>query len=340
MPSPRSSLVNVETTPYYHCVSRCVRRAFLCGVDFTTQKDYEHRRQWFEDRILELAAVFAVDVCAYAVMSNHLHVVLHLNPNQAAQWTDLEVVQRWHLLFSGKPISRLYASGVRLSSAQQSILNDLVTCWRERLSNLSWFMRCLNEYIAVQANKEDKCKGRFWEGRFKSQALLDEAALAACMAYVDLNPIRAGIAETPERSDYTSIKRRIQQLLACHQDPVPFAQTDTLTIPPQPPELAPFVGNPSQDMPQGLPFVLADYIELVELTGRCLRDDKKGHIHAHQLPILERLGICPDNWLEMSRRFTTVFHGAVGHEHLLSEFCEHLELKRRANLHNCERLLA
>lgn len=143
--------------------------------------------------------------------------------------------------------------------------------------DISWYMRCLNESIARQANEEDGCTGRFWEGRFKSQALLDEKALAACLAYVDLNPVRAGMAKTPEESDYTSVKERVAKALS----------NDRKVL--QPKHLLPFVGNPRQQMPKGLPFRLKDYLELIDWTGRVLREDKRGAIPAHLPPLLERL---------------------------------------------------
>ena len=139
--------------------------------------------------------------------------------------------------------------------------------------DVSWYLRCLNEAIARRANREDQCKGRFWEGRFNSQALLDEKALAACLTYVDLNPVRADIAETPEASDCTSIQRRIRQAIFGSD-----AGAD------QPPELMPVVGNPRAHMPKRLPFRLADYLERVEWTGRQLRDGKRGAIPADLHP--------------------------------------------------------
>ncbi|MBW9267977.1 MAG: hypothetical protein K1563_19490, partial [Candidatus Thiodiazotropha sp. (ex. Lucinisca nassula)] len=100
MPKPRKALVLLQETPYYHCVSRCVRRAFLCGVDTLTGKSYEHRRQWIVDRIKQLSDNFAIDTCAYSVMSNHYHIIVHVDAERAAEWSEQEVIERWDHLFS------------------------------------------------------------------------------------------------------------------------------------------------------------------------------------------------------------------------------------------------
>ncbi|HFD31148.1 MAG TPA: transposase, partial [Gammaproteobacteria bacterium] len=213
MTQARATLVSLDDTPWYHCVNRCVRRAFLCGQDPVSGHNYEHRRGWIADRIQQLAGVFAIDVAAYAVMSNHFHVVVRIDRDRALNWSVDEVLTRWTQLFTGPVLITRYLSTARagMSEAEIHKVLELAEGYRERLYDLSWYMRCLNEAIARQANAEESVKGRFWEGRFKSQALLDEAALLAAMAYVDLNPIRAGLAETPETSDHTAIQARIQQ---------------------------------------------------------------------------------------------------------------------------------
>ena len=177
MTQARSTLVSPTDTPYYHCVSRCVRRAFLCGYDSHSQTDYEHRRQWLETKLHKVANIFAIKLCAYAVMSNHYHVVVHIRPTEALEWSQHEVVRRWHSLFNGTYLSQCFASGRPLLSSQREVLDADIEIWRERLSSLSWFMKVVNESIARRANKEDKCTGHFWESRFKSQALLDELSL-------------------------------------------------------------------------------------------------------------------------------------------------------------------
>ncbi|MEN8008651.1 MAG: transposase, partial [Candidatus Krumholzibacteriota bacterium] len=319
MPKPRQSLISLEATPYYHCISRCVRRAYLCGEDALTGRSFEHRRGWIEQRLLELSRTFAMEICAYAILSNHSHIVIYVDREMAHSWTLSEVIERWHALFSGITLSQRYLQGVGLCEAEMRKLEEVVETWRERLMSVSWFMRCLNEHIARLANAEDGCTGRFWEGRFKSQALLDESALAACLAYVDLNPIRAGMADTPEGSDYTSIQRRINDLKSSTVD-----KGTTDEAPAR--ELFPFVGNPRQEMPKGLPFALMDYLELVDWTGRIVREDKRGSMSVDTPPILQRLKIEPDAWLQLTTRFEEDFCNLVGRPDSLPGACAALGL--------------
>jgi hypothetical protein len=207
MALPRSKYVKEGQQGVYHCFSRCVRRAFLCGYDALTQRDFSHRKTLLVDRLRHLAAIFAIEVCAYAVMENHYHTILRTRPDIVASWSDWEVAIRWLTLFPLKnaPIPPTDEQIRALADCPERIAE-----LRKRLCSLSWFMGRLNEFIARAANKEDSVKGRFWESRFKCQALLDDAAIAACMVYVDLNPIRAALAATPEESDFTSIQERIR----------------------------------------------------------------------------------------------------------------------------------
>ena len=327
MPKPRKALVSLETTPYYHCTSRCVRRAFLCGEDKFTGNSYEHRRQWIEDRLLHLATIFSIDVAAYAVMSNHYHVVLHVDRNQALQWSSHEVIHRWHQLFKGKPLSQRFAKGESLHQAEMAVVDALVEEWRDRLSNISWFMAVINEGIARASNKEDGCTGRFWEGRFTSQALLDEKALATCAVYVDLNPIRAKMANTPETSDHTSVKRRIEHANNATQPNHPLQQTK---------DLLPFAGNPRQDMPKGLPFRLSDYLELLDWTGRMIRENKRGSIDSSLPPILNRLNMDTKQWLIMTTQFENTFNTLVGAPHHVQTACEQLGQRWAKGMRACQ----
>ena len=317
MPKPRYSQISLADTPYYHCVSRCVRRAFLCGTDFLSGQCFEHRRQWIEDKIIALSDIFALDVCAYAVMSNHYHIVLYINRDLVESLDFYAVIDRWHKLFKGNMLSQRFLMGEQLTTAERDVLTETVTVWRERLMDISWFMRVLNESIARDANKEDHCTGRFWEGRYKCQALLDESALLACMAYVDLNPIRACMANTPEASDHTSIQRRIKIK--------PQTQTN----------LFPFVGNPRKDMPAGLPFQLIDYLQLVDWTGRIIRDDKRGAIDEKMPPILNRLQQDKESWLYLTTHFESRFKRFVGAIHKLRQICTSLEYKRHTDVTAC-----
>ena len=207
----RTELCAEDEIQAFHLINRCVRRTFLCGKDRRSGKDYSHRKEWIRERLEELAGIFAVDILGFAVLSNHLHVVVRTRPDIVKAWSTDEVALRWWRLFP----QRRNKNGTPAEPTEfelNAIRNDTsgLKEKRRRLKDISWFMRCLAEPIARRGNKDDHVSGRFWEGRFRAQILLDETAIAACMAYVDLNPIRAGIAATPETSDFTSVKARIE----------------------------------------------------------------------------------------------------------------------------------
>ncbi len=318
MTTARRSLVNVDTTPYYHCMARCVRRAFLCGEDHLTGKNYTHRKQWVVDRLGELTAVFAIDICAYAVMSNHYHVVLHVNTEQGDAWSMKEVLNRWRILFSAPSLVKRYLAGARLDKAERQKVQEYEKVFRQRLHDISWFMRCLNEHLARKANEEDQCKGRFWEGLFKSQALLDDAAVLSCMAYVDLNPVRAGIESLPENSDFTSIQARIQQWKIKKKTSVSGMPS---SIPLQPMQTK---GSSQEHI---IPFLLEDYMELLDWTGRAIRDDKRGAIDEAIPGILERQAINTQAWVSFMQPEGNRFRRVVGKLSTMKACCQNTGIK-------------
>lgn len=319
MTQPRKAIVSIASTRYYHITARCVRRAFLCGFDKDTGNCYEHRRQWIEDRIHLLASIFAIDICAYAVMSNHYHLVVRLSPEQMQHLDTASVCERWQCLFKGSLLFQKYCVGESLLAVEHNAAMNEIEIYRNRLCDLSWFMKCLNEPLARMANKEDKCKGHFWEHRYKSQALCTNEALLSAMAYVDLNPIRANMAETPEASENTSIKQRIAFLkeqptidlgkAIQEQYEQGFLLKETLITKP----LLPF--NPDhKSLHEQLPFALSAYIELVDWTGRIIREDKRGFIDNTLPPILQRLNIKPKQWLINSTQFEVIHRRRFGNK--------------------------
>ena len=303
-------MISLADTPYYHITSRCVRRAFLCGVDHYSGKNYEHRRQWVVDRIRLLSSLFAIDVCAYTVMNNHYHLVLKLCPEQLDELDDDEVIERWCALFKGPLLIQRYRNGDDLRPFERITVSDIVTVWRKKLASISWFMRCLNQPIARQANLEDECTGKFWESRFNSQALKSEEALLSCMAYVDLNPVRAGIADRPENSAHTSIRERLQSEFNLQQAIDDQTQCGDLldfrtTLKP----LLPFEHRLVNETQTGILFNFKEYLALIDWTGRIIRDDKRGHIDSNTPSILTRLQITAEQWCINSTQFEAIHLG-------------------------------
>ncbi len=209
---PRAEQFDPNSVCIVHLVQRCIRRAYLAGVDVITGKNFEHRREWIRCRMERLASVFGVDVLTYAILSNHMHIVIRTRPEVIAGWSDSDVALRWLRVFPGRRIDEQLADPT--INDVESLANNAerIQTIRTRLSNPSWFMKALCEPIARLANKQDEATGHFWEGRFKALAITDEAGLLACSMYVDLNPIRAAMAQTPEESLHTSAYDRIKAL--------------------------------------------------------------------------------------------------------------------------------
>jgi REP element-mobilizing transposase RayT len=324
MTSARRQTVPQDQPGAYHITSRCVRRAFLCG------DAYEHRRDWVENLIRRWSPSFAVEIFGHSVMSNHYHLILKNDPTQARAWSPREVAERWSALYPLKDTDGTERPWPIEELDRRAGDAEWVEIRRERLAGISWLMKRINETISRRANQEDGCTGAFWEGRFKAVALLDQAAIIAAMAYVDLNPIRAGMAEMPEKSAYTSIAERIRRRQAFRKKqgldgnaPSP-APTQAASR-----SLAEAAGiDPGQaDEEDGLWFAplracrlhndayvpsLDEYLELVDATGRIVRAGKRGSIPAHLMPILERLQIDVDTWVDAMCSLGRMIGTAIG----------------------------
>ena len=295
--------MNTSVTRWYHCINRCVRRAFLLGE--AEGEAGAGRKDWIELRLQELAKIFAVSVGGFSVMDNHLHVLVRLDPDMAKDWSDEEVVRRWGRLFPprGKdrqplPVSNEWVQW-RLQDAKW------VATARERLQSLSWFMKCLKEPLARMANKQDKVRGAFFEERFKSIGILDEESLLATCVYIDLNPVAAGIVEAPEASPHTSVSARVEHVKAQGRTAdLQTAAQGGLAAPNAsagleeslwlcPIEDRSQLDSTRRGMLEG--FSLGNYLILVDYTGRLFREGK-AVISAELAGILERIGSSSDRW--------------------------------------------
>jgi hypothetical protein len=337
----RRELINASVAHWYHCMTRCVRRASLLGEGLL------NREQWFEDGLEDLAQIFAVGVGGFSVMDNHVHLLLRLDPEVAAGWSDEEVARRWGRLYPPRDKSRkpLPISEEWLKGRLKDI--PWLAKTRERLGSISWFMKCLKEPISRRANREDKCRGAFFEARFKSVAILDDEALLATSTYIDLNPVAAKIAEVPETSEHTSIKQRVEhikaqeattQLEAAKSGSVAGSRAaggleEALWLCPV--EDRRKLDSAREGMFEGLS--IGNYLLLVDYTGRLFREGK-ARISAELAGILDRLGSSAEGWqlrmerLKNGRSFGRFFAASRAK---LREVARRLNVRHLVNLVGC-----
>jgi REP element-mobilizing transposase RayT len=345
MPNARKDIVKDGAEGVYHCWSRCVRRAFLCGQDSYSGNHYEHRREWLRARLEWLAESFCIEVVTFSVMQNHHHVILRTRPDLVKKLTDEEVLRRrlrslpqrrdenWNPV---EPDEKEVAAG--LLNLNLNLNEEKVELYRVQLASISKFMAFLNEYIARRANAEDNVTGRFFEGRFKCSALLDEAAILACMAYVDLNEVRAKLADTPEGSVFSGAYERIVARQGAEKikalEEARLAESSKALAPEKLTEdqqraideakrarrkdrwLCP-LDNRNASAGKGgkrglFPLSVDEYLELLDWTGRQIKAGKRGAIPAHLAPILKRLSVEVDAWLRMVESFGSLFWRVVG----------------------------
>ena len=331
----RSHIVAKGEVGVYHCWNRCVRRAFLCGYDRFTRKNYNYRRGWIRKLQQQLARLFAIEIAFHAEMQNHIHLILRTRPDIAATWSDEEVVKRWLQIAQLKRGRRDEPSEPTEARIQKELARKgRVQQLRARLSDVSWFMGALCENIARRSNIEDGCTGRFWETRFSCRDLASESAILICGIYVDLNPIRAGEARVPEQARYTSAfdrieGRKLRQAAAvlgqAQQSSDRLDSSGTADTEPMPPdgwlcELT-LASGPDVDVQAGLrsstpwrasdkgivSLSLDEYLQLLDWTGRKLAAGKRGSIPAELAPILDRLEIHPSAWLDAIEGFEKKF---------------------------------
>jgi hypothetical protein len=337
----RAHLIDPAVTRWYHCISRCVRRAFLLG------EGVGDRKLWIGNRLKELSGIFSIAVGGFSIMDNHIHVLVRLEPEVAAGWSDEDVVRRppladfRHATRNGSPwVTRVWVED-RLKHP------EWVAAARARLQSLSWFMKCLKEPLARLANLQDKTRGFFFEGRFKSVAILDEESLLATCAYIDLNPVAAGIAEVPETSQHTSVKERVDHVKAQGRtDDLNAARAGSVAGSKAaagleeshwlcPVEDRRRFDSTREGMLEG--FSLGSYLLLVDHSGRLFREGK-AMISREVAEIFERIGTTAETWqarLEKLSEGRFLGRFLAASRQRLREVTQRLGRRRAVNLASC-----
>lgn len=343
----RTDVFDPDEIATVHVMNRVVRRCFLLGRDPLSGNNYDHRQGWIEEQLERVAAQFGIDLLNFAIMSNHFHLVLRSRPDVVQRWENREVARRWLLLcpksqYKARPGLPPSEPELNAICANKRLLKKL----RRRLSDISWWMRLVCQRIAQWANGEDNQRGKFWESRYRAVRLLDEEAILAGAAYVDLNPIRAAIAQTLENSQHTSLQRRIAALRASlaevSGEDAPRAASEAR---PADAFLAPLPIDERQDPPGPRPSAsgrrcsdkgflampLAAYLDLLDWTARRLAGGKAGATPQSAAALFERLQIRAEVWCQLVGQFGQLFSSVAGRpEHVQSHRSRHS--KRRFHL--------
>lgn len=360
----RKDIVDPDEVGAYHCTSRCVRQAFLCGKGKGKGKGRRKRRReinrlkWFDVRVQQLLSVFLVDLLAYTFLDNHFHSILRIRPDLAEKLSDREVVRR-SLMVS----PYMMPDEIKLEEPDEAAIEEAlkdpeyVLKWRKRLSSLSWFMKYWKEPIARRANLEDEVKGAFWDPRFHSVRLLDGVALLMGSIYVDLNEVRARKASTPETSENSTIFYRIlawqadQERRSLPSDKEARMNAESLEREPAPPWVAPIndasdngtvSGTMTEEQPKPngrrpsdsgfLPMTIEQYMQLVDWAGRSIQPGKRGAIPDELAPIMERLVSNLDAFLKAAQNFGKLFKRFCGTPESMAAHKAKIEAKRLRGL--------
>lgn len=312
----RSKLIDPAESQVIHCVQHCVRRATLLGDNPITGKDCCHRKEWVRERLQLLASVFGIDCLTYAVQSDGFHLVLRSRPDVVKSWKDEEVARRWLQLFR-KNCGENDASAEPTEKEIKKLTRSKkgLAILRERLGNISWWMRCLSENIARRANKEDECRGRFWDGRFKAQLLLDDEAILACAAYVDVAPVRAAFADPTEEKTLSGCDDRLRDSRQSKRRHAKSRSRKRSRRKQRGNWLGGFQLAPRPEAPirkELPPKALTAYQKLITWTRARVRDKTSGRVPIEVKKILSSLSLEADQWIELISRFDDIFGRAVG----------------------------
>ena len=320
----RTEIANAEVINTLHITQRCVRQEYFLDDNQRVKGRYKQRRVAIFQRLVHLASAFAIDVLRVSFMSNHIHLNLRNRPDIVSTWSDYEVVRRWLKICPGYCQAHVdYHEYQPTPPTEEDIVRELndkkrVKELRRRLSDISTFMWSFNNYSSKLFNLMDGVGGCFWESRYKVQALLDSEALLICGLYIDLNPIRAGIANTPEDSKFTSAYWQIETLkfLAEYPNADPAKRPDAFLAPIQvtsdeASRTSSSTGCRASDF-GFLDMSSAEYLILLDLVGRIAREDKVGIIPPELPPIFERLKIEFEAVVELVKGYENLFRTFVG----------------------------